>query len=398
MKQSSRWTVLFLIFLFTLAFGLVFQSIPPILNFIVSSLGLTYAQAGALMSLFALPGVFVSIPGGILANAYGTKRVGIVSLVIMFIGTLLVGLANGFPLLVVGRILSGIGAMTIAIVAPQTLSEWFGKKDLGVAMGIFHAALPVATILTLNTFGRLAEVSTWKLPVFLTAGYILFALLVFTLKYPASKNADGEQERKKPEFKRSFSIVAKAGWPAWTMALIWMVYNAAAISYLTFAGDYFISKGYSVGFAGFLASLFMIASLFLGPIIGSVTDRIEKEPFFIAGGCGAMALLIFMIPRSSVNPLLLGGLIGVASAMVPTPVFSLVPQFMPEGQTGLGFGMVSTLSNLGVLIGPFLVGLSYDRMQNHRVGFDLMALFALMAAVLALAIPIMVRKQKRVIS
>lgn len=95
----------------------------------VSSLGLSHGKAGALMSLFALPGVFVSIPGGILSKSYGTKHVGIFSLALVFAGTTLVGLANGFNLLATGRVISGVGAMTIAIIAPQALSDWFQKKN-----------------------------------------------------------------------------------------------------------------------------------------------------------------------------------------------------------------------------------------------------------------------------
>ena len=50
-------------------------------------------------------------------------------------------------------------------------------------------------------------------------------------------------------------MIRSAGWPIWLVAAIWMMYNAASISYLSFAGDYFVSQGYSVSYAGFLTSI-----------------------------------------------------------------------------------------------------------------------------------------------
>ena len=70
-----------------LAFALVFQSIPPILNLIISDLNINYAQAGLLMSLFALPGIFIAIPSGMISDRFGMKKVGVASLILMIVGT-----------------------------------------------------------------------------------------------------------------------------------------------------------------------------------------------------------------------------------------------------------------------------------------------------------------------
>jgi MFS family permease len=70
MEYSRRWSILFLIYFSMLAFALVFQSIPPLLGLVISALQLSHTQAGALMGLFALPGIFISIPGGMLADIY----------------------------------------------------------------------------------------------------------------------------------------------------------------------------------------------------------------------------------------------------------------------------------------------------------------------------------------
>ena len=97
-----------------------------------------------------------------------------------------------------------------------------------------------------------------------------------------------------------------------------------------------------------------------------------------------LALALFLVPRVGINPLLLGSLIGIAAPFVPAPVFALVPRFLPPKQLGLGYGILSTCLNIGVLVGPFLVGLSYDRTMSYLPGFNLMAAFALFTAIIAI--------------
>ncbi len=102
------------------------------------------------MSLFALPGIFIAIPTGILSDRVGIRKVGLISLPLMVIGTFLIGVSGSFPLMLAGRIVSGIGALTLAIILPPLLSHWFTQRELGLAMGIFNTGLPLGTIVSFN--------------------------------------------------------------------------------------------------------------------------------------------------------------------------------------------------------------------------------------------------------
>ena len=391
-KQTSRWTVLLIIFLVTVAFGFVFQCIPPILTFMITSLGLTHAQAGALMSMFSLPGVIVAIPGGILAPAYGAKRVLLGALVIMTLGTLLVALAPGFTLLIVGRFIAGVGGMIVVVVAPQTLAAWFSDKWFSVAIGVYISALPVAVIVAFNTFSTLAKATRWQVPIWVTFTYCVAVCLLFAWKYPAKPYI--EPERRKPNLRENLTVLKKSGSPVWLLSLVWMLYNASSISFMTFAGDHYIAQGFSVELAGFLTSLFMMSSIVLGPVLGAVIGRIGKEIHFIVFGCAILGIFIFLIPRSNINPLLLVGLIGLSCVLIPTPLYALLPRYLPSRYTGLGYGLSVALENLGSLIGPFLVGLLHDKYHDHSRGFDLMAFLAFLGMVIALLLPFAVKRRE----
>lgn len=135
MSKPNRWRILAVLFAAQLTFALTFQSIPPILGIIMSDLGLSHGQGGALMSMYALPGIFISIPAGLFADYYGYRQVGLLSLFVTVLGTLAVALSSVFPLLSAGRVLAGIGGMTVAVLVPPALSQWFPARETGIRKG-----------------------------------------------------------------------------------------------------------------------------------------------------------------------------------------------------------------------------------------------------------------------
>jgi predicted MFS family arabinose efflux permease len=384
LKMShSRWRAFALAYVSMLSFALVFQGVPPVLPLIVDSLGLSHTQAGLLMSLFALPGIMVSLPGGILADTLGPKKVGIFALLLMAAGSLLAGTGTGFFPLAAGRLAAGMGAITLAIVAPQTITRWFDRSNVGSMMGILNTAMPVGTILVFNLFVRAGITWGWRVPILFTSAVSLLVLVLFWLLHP------GLPDSQKPRVtgKRNVAAAVKS-LPAgvWICALVWMAFNAAAISFLSFAADFFASSGHDAAYASFITSLFMAGALVLSFPVGYLTDRLGGEHAFIAFGSLAMALLLYLVPRTGASPVLLVALIGIAAALIPAPIFSLVPKLLTPDQTGTGYGVLSSLLNVGVLAGPFLVGMSYDQSGSYQYGFNLMAVFSCAAVVFVFAL------------
>lgn len=378
----KNWKDLLFICAFMLVFAIVFQSIPPIVGFLVTSLGITHAQAGALMSLFGLPGIFISLPGGILADSYGSRRVGLAALVITLFGSLVVALGNSFSFLLIGRMIAGIGALTISVVAPQTLSQRYGREDMGKVMGIFNSMMPLGTVLTLNTFGSIAAFSSWRIPLLVASGYTFVILLLFQFNYTDSPT-EGDRENR-PGIKDSVAYLSQVQTPVWILGTIWLLYNAGTIAYLSFASDFYVSVGYDLNYAGFLSSLLMIGALILSPVVGYLTDQYGNEETFIIIGSLGIAFLLWIIPQVVISPLITGLLMGVAASCVPAPIFALLPKFLPAERLGLGYGILATLLNMGVLVGPYLVGYYYDQSANYLQSFNLMTLFLLLAGILAI--------------
>jgi MFS family permease len=318
--ESYRWAILAIVYLSILAFTFIFQSIPPILPFILSELHLTYAQSGLLMSLFALPGIFVSLLGGFLADRYGMKPLGTGCFILMIGGTFLVGLGMNFQLLGLGRIIAGIGGLTLSVFLPKLLSQWFKEKELGLAMGIFNTGVPLGSVICFGLFGTLGDHWGWRTPVLLTGIYLFITFILFITLYrlPPSHEADEGKSL------TIYQSLREMGWPIWGVGFSWLWFNAAFISFATFAPDFFLQKNYSIEQSGVLIGIPLLGSLFFSAPIGYFVDRFKHQEWFI--GVGAMALTILaLFFNFSTSFLLLVILMGIFSAMIPAPIYSLPP-------------------------------------------------------------------------
>jgi len=334
------------------------------------------------MSLFALPGIIISIPAGMLADRYSQKAIGLISLGLMIIGAAVFASGNNMVGLGLGRVISGIGAMTLGVLLPQLLAQWFSERELGTAMGIFTTAMPLGTILSLNFLSLAAESFGWRSSVWLSAGVPLLAVVVFALLFAAAP----ERSKPAPHLEGFWQDIRSAEISVWKIGIAWLLFNAAVMSLFTFTPDLLKSGGFSVVQAGFLTSAVMWPSLVVSPTIGYLMDRIGyKRLITIIGGL-CLAILIVLVPGGTSWILGLMLLIGIAQTMVPAPIFSILPEATRPERLGLGYGIVATCLNIGIVVGPSLTGLFRDLTGSYQTSYALLSGLALLVSVTMLTL------------
>ena len=376
-EARRRWIILGVVYLCMLAFAITLQSIPPVLSLIMAELKISHAQGGLLMSLFALPGIIVSIPAGMLADRYGQRVICLVSFSLAIAGTAIVATGNSLPILILGRLVTGVGAMTLMVLGPQLLGQWFRGREMGIAMGVFNAGFPLGTILSLNFLAMAGESLGWRASIWFSAGIPIVALVLFALLFTL---APRRIQRAPPRTEGFFRGIRLAGIPIWIVGAAMMLFNATIISLFTFTPDFLQTTGYSVASAGFVTSAVMWTAVVVSPIIGYVIDKIDRKLAIIAIGGIALAVLVLLVPTATGWILVLMLLIGVAQTLVPTPLFALPPEVTSPERLGLGFGIMSTCLNLGTVLGPSTVGLVRDVTGSYQASYTLMGGFAFLIA------------------
>ncbi len=391
-----RWAILFMAYLCMLVFAFSLQSLPPILTLIIEELKLTHADAGLLMSLFTFPSIFLAILAGLLSDRLGSFKVGLISLILVIIGTLFFALSRAFPFAGFGRVVAGSGAVTISIVAAKILAQWFRGREVGTAMGVYNTAMPVGTIICFTTFGRLGESLGWQTPIFFTALICMIGLAAFLFLYRSAPNSPQKIEHNKQERAGLLSSFFNVGNLIWLAGLCWLWFNAAAISFSTFAPDFFVSKGHSIGYAGFLTSLLMWGSLGLSPIIGRLIDKFNNIDIFIGAGGLIFTISLYLVSKST-NFLFPMAVMAIAVAFIPTPVFSYLSKVLPSKDLGLGFGILGMGSGIGMFFGPYLSGLIRDKTGSYEITFIFLSILAVLILVTSVILRIKMKRARQMI-
>jgi MFS family permease len=377
LTSRYRWKIIAAAAFCFLIYAFVLQSIPPILGILIDLLHISYAEAGMLMSLALLPAIVLSFPGGFAVDRFGVRVTGIVSLVIMMMGTVIVAMGNSYWVLVLGRLIMGLGATILIVVLPKIITTWFAGREIGLAMGVYHTAFPLGTILALNFAGILAYGLGWRVPIWGGAALCAVALLLFIIFIREKR---GEQsETLEPV--NLLGAIKEAGWKIWCVGIAWAFFVGCTIAYFTYAPDYFISTGKDVAQAGIIASAPMFGSIILAALVGKLVDRWGKKWLFAVVGLAGTALMLFLIPRFTDYALLFAVSMGIFVAMFTPASFAMPADIVPERVSGVGFGIILTCQGFGNVLGPAIAGVLRDTTGDYRWSFAAMFVMALLGII-----------------
>lgn len=377
-QLKQRWFILVILYLSFLAFGMTMQSVPPVLSLIVEELHLTYAQAGLLMSFFALPAVIICIPTGMLSDRYSPKLIGVIALACLLSGSAIFASANSLAVLAAGRIIAGIGGAIVLVLSPKLVVQWFAGLEKGRAIGIMNTCMPLSAVLSLNLISIMAQNLGWRSGSWLTAGLSLGGLVCFLALYKSPPHIERSPHA---ESEKLLSGIKNLGAPIWYVACAWMLFTGAHVAFITFSPDLLQSSGLSISMAGFFTSLSMIPSLIGSPAIGFVIDKTGKSRIWAALGGLMLALFVAWTPFAQGWVPIALLLTGISAAIIPSPIFTIVSEVVKPEKLGLGYGISAAFSNLGILAGPALAGMLRDISGSYLASYYMIAGFAFLVMV-----------------
>ena len=115
--------MLAILFIARTAVGFQFQSVAALGPVMVSELSIGYATLGTLVGVYLMPGVLLALPGGVLGQRFGDKRVSLIGLALMIVGGLIVA-ASATPWSIgLGRVVSGTGAVLLNILMAKMVTD-----------------------------------------------------------------------------------------------------------------------------------------------------------------------------------------------------------------------------------------------------------------------------------
>jgi len=79
-------------------------------------------------------------------------------------------------------------------------------------------------------------------------------------------------------------------------------------------------------------------------------------------------------------------------ALIPAPVFAFPSKVLKTENLGLGFGILSALSSIGVFFGNYAVGLVRDETGSYEMSFIFLSILAVLVTVTAIILRVKIRR------
>jgi MFS transporter, DHA1 family, inner membrane transport protein len=312
---DSRWFAPVAVLAFgTFAVGTDAFVISGLLPDIHSSLSVSIAAAGQLVTIFAIAYAVLSPTLGALTSGWPRRRVLITALFVFAAGNVATALAPSYPLVLASRLLAAAGASLFTPNAGTTAAFIAGERHRGRAIAVVTVGLssslalgaPLGTLIG-NAFGWRATM--WFLTILAMA---VVPILLLRLKPIQLANAGGLRERLAPL--RDLRIV-----------------RVLATTLLAFIGIFllltYISAVFAPAVAGHrnrIAVLLLVFGLTgtAGNLLaGRLADKHGPRPVVITATLALTAIFLAMIPIRStfVAALPIVALSGVAAWSVTAP-------------------------------------------------------------------------------
>ena len=353
--MANRWVALAIVFVTRTSMGFQFQAVASVAPLMIRDLGLSYAQLGTLVGIYMLPGAFFALPGGVIGQRFGERRVVVAGLALMVAGGLFTASATSFAAATTGRIVSGIGAVLMNILLARLTSDWFVGKELSTAMAVMLTSWPVGLGLATATLAGLAEGSGWRWPITTTAitaavGLVLMLVVFREAPRPADASAASPGASLAG---RDLRLSISAGFA-------WGCFNASLVAIIVFGPGLLIARGIPLGDAGFIVSLAIWLTILSIPLGGLLGDRLGRPSLMIVAGSLLAAVVTLLIPVLS-PPILAFCLVGFAIGPPAGPLMALLPRALPPERLTTGFGVFYMLFYVMMALTQPAAGFVRDR-------------------------------------
>jgi MFS family permease len=335
-----------------------------LLPFLVKEMGLSYSQAGFLVTIRAAANLLVNIPAGMLVDLIGKKAL-LMALALLATGVpyFLVGVSQSFFWVALFMAFVGIGNYLWHPAAISTLSEKYPDKR-GFAIAIHAIGPNIGESLAPLLVGVLLLSMSWRNVLFvnLIPGVLIAFILWKFLFGKLESRAESKRSLSAKEYLSGMKRMAQ------NPSILLLVLVAGMRSMTQQGLHVFLpiylthDLGLSSAVAGLYLSITQTAGMIGTPIAGSVSDRRGRKRVLTAGLLSS-SIVLFVLAYFRLNWLFITGLaiLGFFLYAVRPVIWAWVLDLSPKE---LGGSMVSFFSGSQSLlssISPLLCGFIADR-------------------------------------
>ena len=312
-----------------------FMVMSPLGDMLMKSMSLTTKQFGFAVSAYAFSAGISGLLTAGFADRFDRKKLLLFFYVGFIAGTLFCGLANTYHMLISARIITGLFGGVIGSISLAIVADLFPLQQRGRAMGFIQMGFGASQVLGIPISLYIANHWGWQSPFIMIVGLatIIWLAVMFKMR-PITKHLELKTEKtaithlwhtiKQRNYRVGFLSTALLSIGGFMM-MPW--------------GSAFAVNNLHVSYQQ-LPILFMVGgvvSLIIMPVVGKLSDRIDKFKIFTIA---AVWMMIVVVVYTNLTPVAFGivilmnilMMIGIMSRMVPAMALtSALPQMQDRG-------------------------------------------------------------------
>jgi MFS family permease len=364
------------------------SSINSLLPFVRAEFRLSGSETGLLTTLFMLPYTLMQIPGGMLSDRFGAKRVLI--LMVLFAGISLTvsglwpfGLCAFVPVMMLYR----LGCSVYYPTSFSTSTGMVPTKERGLVAALLTMGSAIGGAIGIGVAVPLCHLAgdNWRFPL------LVFGLLTLTLPMLFQLLKWPEQRSKGASFSGLTGVVRDR--TVVTLLAINFATNYGSNAVLVWGPSFLgAERGFTAVEAGFYIAIVNVIGFPAGVLSGILSDRFGRRTLtmslFLTAGLSVGALALF-----GARPFVLGAVIAYGifgKWTVDGPLIAMLGDHAAAKYPAMAnavFGVANSARMSGGLLSPLVTGVLLDWTGTLASGLLLAAVVLGVAGLLVLIIP-----------
>ncbi|KAG2233913.1 hypothetical protein INT48_004401 [Thamnidium elegans] len=359
---------------------------------LVTNMNISNTQYGVVSAAVSIINTIFPIAGGVFIDIFGSVWGTLAINFMIILGALLTAIAakiESYPLLVVARVIFGIGSGLIVTMQESLLSKWFRTKHLSIAIGLQLSISRLSSFLGTLVANAVAEAAgdwVWAfwlsfiLCCFSIAMNLVYALVVRHLQGQVILSENEKIALKK---KKTFKWRSVFKFPLifWHIILIEFIYAAVWSSFQTIATD-LIKKhfGTTEKLAGYKASASQSIPIVATPILGFIMDFYGLRVIILLISSIFLILSSGFLGWTYIEPTVGMIFYSISLAFGPISMITSIGMLLPSEYIGTGLGIYKSSNNIGTAILDVAIGVIQDKTAGQSY-VQVMLVFMILAGI-----------------
>lgn len=353
MTEKSDWRVILSAFIIGVAGAVQVGRVAPVAPFIQQNLQLDLLTLGWLVSLITLASALFGLLAGYWVARAGLRASMVIGGLVMGGCAIVSALAATVPVLIIARVVEGLGYLVVVVAAPTLIAKEAEEKDTPFALALWGTFFTLGLSIAAFAGGTISEIFGWRGWFFASAGLVViaaFAVLVSTPK-------DETQAQDESDVWNTLSRMPRA---SWLLGAAFLGLTLLALSILSLLPTFLVQEhGFAPSAAGGVTGSAALASIAGSLCYGVVANRFSETLIALVASFALIAATFSTFadgaPPSQIIPF--AALAIFMSGILVAQTFTAVPRIADTPRLiGPSNGLVAQLGSVGALTGPPMIG------------------------------------------